>query len=121
VHGESGYYDDDFQTHFLSVAFDCHHSPISRLHSFLYPQDDTSSIKQVHRTQPILSYIPSILDPKNNHRHPSMTPMSEKNKNKERKHAMAFGLPREKVREFMKSHHIPMHWEVPRSIPTLYP
>jgi len=56
--------------------------------------DDTAtSFKQVHRTQPILSYTPSILDPKNRQHHPTMTPMPEK---KERKHSMAFGLPREK-------------------------
>lgn len=82
--------------------------------SFLLPfsaQDDTTTFKQVHRTQPILSYNPSILD------HPTMTLMSEK---KDRKRSMAFGLPREKVREFMKSHNL-MHWKVPRSTPTLYP
>mmetsp|Transcript_19177 Transcript_19177/g.31495 ORF Transcript_19177/g.31495 Transcript_19177/m.31495 type:complete len:233 (+) Transcript_19177:60-758(+) len=51
--------------------------------------DDTAtSFKQVHRTQPILNYNPSILD-----HHPTMTHMSEK---KERKRSMAFGLPREK-------------------------
>mmetsp|Transcript_18557 Transcript_18557/g.29130 ORF Transcript_18557/g.29130 Transcript_18557/m.29130 type:complete len:214 (+) Transcript_18557:93-734(+) len=80
--------------------------------------DDTATtFKQVHRTQPILSYMPSILDPKNRQQHQTKTHMSER---KESKHSMAFGLPREKVREFMKSHNI-MHWKVPRSTPTLYP
>ena len=74
-------------------------------------KDDTTTFKQVHRTQPILSYNPSILD------HPTMTLTSE---NKDRKRSMAFGLPREKVREFMQSHNL-MHWKVPRSTPTLYP
>ena len=111
VHGESNYHvklpSSPHRLHLLNRSL------MPQSHSLLSPQDDTAtSFKQVHRTQPILNYNPSILD-----HHPTMTHMSEK---KERKRSMAFGLPREKVREFMKSHNL-MHWKVPRSTPTLYP
>lgn len=105
----------------LSLLNSFTHAAIA-YYTILSPQDDTATtFKQVHRTQPILSYIPSILDPKNMNmnmqQHQTKTNMPEK---KESKHSMAFGLPREKVREFMKSHNL-MHWKVPRSTPTLYP
>lgn len=66
----------------------------------------SGDIKLVHRTQPMLGHSDYNFDPK------SKPAMSEKGKNKIKSR---FGLPREKVRNFVNSLKLkPMHW---RKIP----